>query len=72
MRNNVVTPSMLATAKYFGVLLAMFLVQILLGAIAAHYQVECQVQYGYELANILPYSLSPHLAYRCWEDSINS
>jgi len=58
MRNIIVTPSMLATAKYFWVLLALFLLQILLGAITAHYQVEGQVQYGYELANILPYSLS--------------
>lgn len=58
MRSVVVTPSMLATAKFFWVLLALFLLQILLGAITAHYQVEGQVQYGYELANILPYSLS--------------
>lgn len=52
------TPSMLATAKYFWVLLALFLVQILLGAITAHYQVEGQVMYGYELADILPYSIT--------------
>jgi nitric oxide reductase subunit B len=53
-----VTPSMMAVAKYFWVLLALFLVQIALGAITAHYQVEGQVMYGFELANILPYSLS--------------
>lgn len=58
MRGTVVTPSMSATAKYFWVLLALFLVQILFGAITAHYQVEGQVQYGFELANVLPYSLS--------------
>ncbi|MTI64042.1 nitric-oxide reductase large subunit [Methylophaga sp.] len=58
MRDLQPTPSMLATAKYFWVLLALFLVQILLGAITAHYQVEGQVMYGYELADILPYSIT--------------
>jgi nitric oxide reductase subunit B len=53
-----VTPSMLAVAKYFWVLLALFLVQILFGATTAHYQIEGQVVYGFELANILPYSLT--------------
>ena len=52
------TPSMRATAKYFWVVLALFLVQILLGAITAHYQVEGQQLYGIELADILPYSLT--------------
>ncbi len=36
----------------------MFLTQILLGAITAHYQVEGQEAYGFQLANVLPYSLS--------------
>jgi len=58
MRKVVVTPSMKATAKYFWVLLAMFLVQILLGAITAHYQIDGQEQYGFNLSNILPYSLT--------------
>ena len=53
-----VTPSMRATAKYFWVVLALFLVQILLGAITAHYQVEGQDLYGFELAEVLPYSLT--------------
>ena len=53
-----VTPSMRATAKYFWVVLALFLVQILLGAITAHYQVEGQDAYGYPLANVLPYSIT--------------
>ena len=52
------TPSMRATAKYFWVVLALFLVQILLGAITAHYQVEGQELYGFELSDILPYSLT--------------
>ncbi|HVR80673.1 MAG TPA: nitric-oxide reductase large subunit [Luteimonas sp.] len=53
-----ITPSMRATAKYFWVVLALFLAQILLGAITAHYQVEGQVAYGFELSQYLPYSLS--------------
>ncbi len=53
-----ITPSMRATAKYFWLVLALFLVQILLGAITAHYQVEGQTAYGFTLSNILPYSLS--------------
>lgn len=53
-----ITPSMRATAKYFWVVLALFLLQILLGAITAHYQVEGQVAYGYELSEILPYSIT--------------
>jgi nitric oxide reductase subunit B len=53
-----VTPSMRATAKYFWVVCALFLTQILLGAITAHYQVEGQDAYGFTLSNILPYSLS--------------
>jgi len=53
-----ITPSMRATAKYFWVVLALFLTQILLGAITAHYQVEGQQAYGYPLANILPYSIT--------------
>ena len=53
-----ITPSMKATAKYFWLVIALFLVQILLGAITAHYQVEGQEAYGFALANILPYSLS--------------
>ena len=53
-----ITPSMRATAKYFWLVIALFLTQILLGAITAHYQVEGQEAYGFPLANILPYSLT--------------
>ncbi|MBU8975775.1 nitric-oxide reductase large subunit [Lysobacter sp. MMG2] len=52
------TPSMKATAKYFWVVIALFLTQILLGAITAHYQVEGQQAYGFALADVLPYSLT--------------
>lgn len=58
MRHFKATPSMLATAKYFWVLLALFLVQILFGAITAHYQIEGQLVYGYEMAEVLPYSIT--------------
>lgn len=54
----VVTPSMKATAKYFWIVIALFLVQIGLGAITAHYQVEGQEAYGFALAEYLPYSLT--------------
>jgi nitric oxide reductase subunit B len=53
-----ITPSMRATAKYFWLVLALFLVQILLGAVTAHYQVEGQEAYGFALSQYLPYSLS--------------
>ena len=58
MRKVVVTPSMVATAKYFWLVLALFLFQILLGAMTAHYQVEGQLVYGYEMAEIFPYSIA--------------
>lgn len=53
-----ITPSMRATAKYFWLVLALFLAQILLGAITAHYQVEGQQAYGYALSDVLPYSIT--------------
>ena len=53
-----VTPSMRATAKYFWVVMALFLVQILLGATTAHYQVEGQQAYGFALSEYLPYALT--------------
>lgn len=52
------TPSMRAVAKYFWLVLALFLVQILLGAITAHYQIEGQEAYGYALSDVLPYSIT--------------
>lgn len=54
----VVTPSMRAVAKYFWLVMAMFLVQILFGATTAHYQIEGQQAYGFALADILPYTLT--------------
>jgi len=57
-RSLVVTPSMRATGKYFWIVIALFLTQILLGAITAHYQVEGQDLYGFDLSSVLPYSLT--------------
>ena len=53
-----ITPSMRATAKYFWIVIALFLVQILLGATTAHYQVEGQEAYGLKIAEFLPYALT--------------
>jgi nitric oxide reductase subunit B len=58
LRALVLTPSMRATGKYFWLVLALFLVQILLGATTAHFQVEGQQLYGFQLADVLPYSLT--------------
>ena len=58
LRAITITPSMKATAKYFWVVIALFLTQILLGAITAHYQVEGHDFYGMALSNVLPYSLT--------------
>lgn len=52
------TPSMLATVKYFFVVSALMVVQVILGAVTAHYGVEGTAFYGFPLAEILPYSVT--------------
>ncbi|TAN69050.1 MAG: nitric-oxide reductase large subunit [Methylobacter sp.] len=52
------TPSMQATKKYFFVVIGLFLVQIGMGVITAHYAVEGRSLFGLPLADILPYSIS--------------
>lgn len=52
------TPSMKATQKYFWVVAALWLVQVLLGAITGHYQVEGSGFYGIPLDEWIPYSLT--------------
>jgi len=52
------TPSQKATLKYFWVVSALFLVQIALGIITAHYGVEGQHLYGIPLSEWLPYPIS--------------
>ena len=55
---GIFTPSMKATLKYFWVVTALILVQILMGVITAHYGVEGQAFYGLPLSGLLPYSIS--------------
>jgi nitric oxide reductase subunit B len=52
------TASMRATAKYFFVVIALILVQIVMGAITAHYAVEGRAFFGLPLAQLLPYTVS--------------
>lgn len=56
--STIITPSMRATAKYFWVVSAMFLAQVLLGIITAHYAVEGQGLYGLPFAEYLPYTVT--------------
>lgn len=52
------TPSMKATLKYFWVVAALIVVQVGLGAVAAHYGVEGDGFYGFPLSKWLPYSVA--------------
>jgi len=52
------TASQAATLKFFVVVAALFLVQILTGAITAHYGVEGDGLYGIPLSRWLPYSIT--------------
>jgi len=52
------TPSQKATVKYFFVVVAMWVVQVALGGIVAHYSVEGGGFYGIPLAKWLPYSIA--------------
>ncbi len=52
------TPSQRATIKYFLVVVGLWAVQILMGAITAHYGVEGQGFYGFPLDKYLPYAIT--------------
>ena len=52
------TPSMQATLKYFWIVCALFVVQIIAGVVTAHFGVEGTGFYGLSLDNILPYSVA--------------
>jgi len=52
------TPSMRALWKYCLVVIALVLLQVLMGGLTAHYTVEGQAFYGIPLAKILPYSVT--------------
>ncbi|MCY3005062.1 MAG: nitric-oxide reductase large subunit [Planctomycetota bacterium] len=54
----VATPSQKATIKYFWVVSALILVQMLLGVVTAHYGVEGDGFYGFPLSDWLPYSVT--------------
>jgi nitric oxide reductase subunit B len=56
--NAVATPSMLATRKYFFVVIGLILGQIAMGIVTAHYAVEGQSFFGFPLAELLPYTAS--------------
>jgi len=53
-----ITPSMRATLKYFVVVVALFLAQIALGIVTAHYAVEGQGLYGLPMAQYFPYAVT--------------
>ena len=52
------TASMKATLKYFWVVTALIVVQVVLGGVSAHYGVEGNGFYGLDLSAVLPYSLA--------------
>jgi nitric oxide reductase subunit B len=58
LKNETHTPSQKATLKYFWIVSALLLVQVVMGIITAHYTVEGQALYGIPLAQWLPYSIS--------------
>ncbi|MGH8262085.1 MAG: cbb3-type cytochrome c oxidase subunit I, partial [Steroidobacteraceae bacterium] len=58
MESATITPSMRATAKLFWVVAALFLVQMLLGVVTAHYAVEGQGLYGLPMSDDLPYVIT--------------
>jgi len=53
-----ITPSMRATSKYFWLVTSLFLIQIVLGVVTAHYAIEGQGLYGLPLVDYLPYSIA--------------
>ena len=55
---SVPTPSQRAIVKYFWIVAALLLVQIVLGVVTAHYGVEGNAFYGLPLAAVLPYSIA--------------
>ncbi len=52
------TPSQLATIKYFWTVAGLFLLQMVMGVISAHYGVEGTSFYGIPLSHWIPYTLA--------------
>ncbi|WP_342597451.1 cbb3-type cytochrome c oxidase subunit I [Cyanobacterium aponinum UTEX 3222] len=55
---RIATPSQKATTLFFGVAMALFCVQILMGMVTAHYAVEGEGFYGVPIQDYLPYAAS--------------
>lgn len=53
-----ITLSMLAVKKYIWVVSFLILIQVTLGVVAAHYGVEGDAFYGFDISSFLPYSVS--------------
>jgi nitric oxide reductase subunit B len=53
-----VTPSMRATSAFFVVVTLLFVAQVLLGIVTAHYAVEGQGLYGLPMSDLFPYSVT--------------
>jgi len=53
-----ITPSMRVTAWYFMVVTALFVTQVVLGIVTAHYAVEGQSLYGLPLSEYFPYAVT--------------
>ena len=49
---------MRAAVKYFYTAIGLFLAQVVLGAVTAHYAVEGQDFYGVPISDIIPYALT--------------
>lgn len=62
---SVLTPSQKAVIKYFWIVTGLFLLQIVMGVITAHYGVEGNAFYGIPLAKILPYTIT-----RTWHNQL--
>ncbi len=54
----IVTPSQKAVIKYFWIVSVLFLLQIILGVVTAHYGVEGGAFYGIPIAEIFPYVIT--------------
>lgn len=52
------TPSQMALGKYLFVVMALFILQVLLGGLTAHYTIEGQQFYGIDISQWFPYSLT--------------
>jgi nitric oxide reductase subunit B len=58
MNAAVITPSMRATGWYFLIVTALFVAQVLLGMVTAHYAVEGQGIYGLPFTEYFPYAVT--------------